>query len=259
MLAPVIGAPPDISKELTTRLTLAARERGIPVVDGKSRKAEFTVRGYLVAATDPRGSKISYIWDITDAAGKRAERISGEELIAGKAGADPWNAVDPGVLDRISQKTASELVARLPKKGGAPETAAAGATPADRTATGSTGAAETSFVIPAVSGAPGDGKKSLTEAIRKRMTSSGIKLVGGGGRNAYTLKGSVSVSPADEGKQSVRIDWQVVDPSGKRLGTVSQQNTVPGGSLDGQWGPIADAAANAAADGILKLVPGKSG
>jgi hypothetical protein len=36
---------------------------------------------------------------------------------------------------------------------------------------------------------------------------------------------------------------------------VSQQNTIPKGSLNGPWGAIADAAAGAAADGIVKLLP----
>ena len=54
-------------------------------------------------------------------------------------------------------------------------------------------------------------------------------------------------------KQNVRIDWVVLDPSGQRVGTVSQNNNVPKGSLDGPWGAIADTAAGAAADGIVKL------
>jgi hypothetical protein len=54
------------------------------------------------------------------------------------------------------------------------------------------------------------------------------------------------------------IDWQVLDPTGKKLGTVSQQNMIPRGSLNGPWGAIADAAASAAADGIIKLLPKSS-
>ena len=72
------------------------------------------------------------------------------------------------------------------------------------------------------------------------------------------LKGSVKLVETSGGKQSIRIDWQVLDPSGKKLGTVSQQNTIPKGSLNGPWGAIADAAAGAAADGIIKLLPKSS-
>ena len=58
-----------------------------------------------------------------------------------------------------------------------------------------------------------------------------------------------------DGKQPITIDWSVTDPSGKKLGTVSQKNEVPQGSLDGSWGKTADAAAAAAAQGIVKLLP----
>ena len=58
-----------------------------------------------------------------------------------------------------------------------------------------------------------------------------------------------------DGKQPIQIDWNVKDPQGKKLGTVSQKNEIPQGSLDGAWGKTADAAAAAAAQGILKLLP----
>jgi hypothetical protein len=110
-------------------------------------------------------------------------------------------------------------------------------------------------LVAPVSGAPGDGQKSLTAAIKKRLNAGGVKLTSSSGGNVYTVKGIVSLVDASGGKQSIRIDWQVIDPKGRRLGTVSQQNTIPRGSLNGPWGPIADAAAGAAADGIIKLLP----
>ena len=97
--------------------------------------------------------------------------------------------------------------------------------------------------------------KSLTAAIKKRLYAGGVKLASGQSENVYTVKGIVSLKDASGGKQSIRIDWLVLDPSGKKVGTVSQQNTIPKGSLNGPWGAIADAAAGAAADGIVKLLP----
>jgi hypothetical protein len=110
-------------------------------------------------------------------------------------------------------------------------------------------------IVSPVSGAPGDGMKSLTAAIKKRLYAKGVKLTSVQSENTYTVKGIVSLKDASGGKQSIRIDWQVIDPSGKKVGTVSQQNTIPKGSLNGPWGAIADAAAGAAADGIVKLLP----
>jgi hypothetical protein len=109
-----------------------------------------------------------------------------------------------------------------------------------------------------VDGAPGDGRRSLTTALKKKLYADGIKLANGTSTNVYTVKGYVKLTSASGGKENIRIDWQVLDPSGKRLGTVSQQNTIPKGSLNGPWGAIADAAAGAAADGIIKLLPKSS-
>ena len=112
--------------------------------------------------------------------------------------------------------------------------------------------------VPYVTGAPGDGRSSLTAAIKKKLYAGGVKLAGGSesaGRNVYTVKGVVSVTDAGGGKQTIKIDWQVLDPNGRSLGNVTQQNVIPKGSLSGPWGPIADAAAGAAASGIIKLLP----
>ena len=114
------------------------------------------------------------------------------------------------------------------------------------------------MVVAPVAGAPGDGQRSLTTALKKRLYAGGVKLANGPAANVYTVKGSVKLVETSGGKQSIRIDWQVLDPSGKKLGTVSQQNTIPKGSLNGPWGAIADAAAGAAADGIIKLLPKSS-
>ena len=46
---------------------------------------------------------------------------------------------------------------------------------------------------------------------------------------------------AKQGKQPIQIEWLVRDPQGKKLGTVSQKNEIPEGSLDGEWGKTADA------------------
>jgi hypothetical protein len=110
-------------------------------------------------------------------------------------------------------------------------------------------------LVQPVTGAPGDGQRSLTIALKKRLYAGGVKLANGTAVNVYMVKGTVKLSDTSGGKQSIRIDWQVVDPTGKKLGTVSQQNTIPRGSLNGPWGAIADAAAGAAADGIIKLLP----
>jgi hypothetical protein len=262
-LAPIVGAPPTIAKQFAQQLAAAGSDNKLTITpDGTG--SPYTLKGYLVATSEKKGAKISYILDITDTKGQRVGRVSGEQLIAGRSGADPWSGVDSAALHSLAVKIAPQISASM-SGGGSPPPAASGpqpsasasgiaAAPVARAAKGPV----TTIVAP-VSGAPGDGIKSLTAAIKKRLYAKGVKLATIQTGNTYTVKGTVSVTDGSGGKQSIRIDWQVLDPNGKRVGTVSQQNNIPKGSLDGPWGAVADAAAGAAADGIVKLLPKPSG
>lgn len=272
-LAPIIGAPPKVAQELTQDLVDAGKDRKLTLTPGNG-PADYTLRGYLVASSEKKGSKISYIWDITDAKGQRVGRVSGDEEIATRSGNDPWSGVDSTALRSIASKTTSQVAASLPSGGGGggappvassappsigPPSGSPSRQPGPSATVADTPPGEVLALVPPVSGAPGDGQKSLTAALKKRLFAGGVKLASAPARNVYTVKGSVTLADGDGGKQSIRIDWQVLDPSGRRLGTVSQQNMIPKGSLNGPWGAIADAAAGAAADGIIKLLPRSSG
>jgi hypothetical protein len=265
-VAPIIGTTPQVAQELSDALVVAGKERGLTLLP-EGGKANYTLRGYLVATSEGKSSKITYIWDVNDAQGSRVARVSGEEVIAGRSGADPWAGVDSAAVRSIAGKTASQLAASMPRGRGGSASSVAAVSDGAPASTASTASAPSprvaspkaaGVVVAPVSGAPGDGQRSLTTALKKRLYAGGVKLANGPAVNVYMVKGSVSLADASGGKQSIRIDWQVLDPSGKKLGTVSQQNMIPKGSLNGPWGAIADAAAGAAAAGIIKLLPKSS-
>lgn len=269
VVAPIIGTTPQVAQEMTDALVAAGKDRKLTLLpDGG--KAGYTLRGYLVATSEGKGSKIAYIWDVNDAEGSRVVRVSGEEVIATRSGNDPWSGVDSAAIRSIAGKTTSQLAASLSRGGGGSASSVAAAPdsspgPSPGPATTASAASPSvaspkaaGVLVSPVSGAPGDGQRSLTTALKKRLYAGGVKLANGTAVNVYMVKGSVSLTDASGGKQSIRIDWQVLDPNGKKLGTVSQQNTVPQGSLNGPWGAIADAAAGAAASGIIKLLPKSS-
>jgi hypothetical protein len=97
----------------------------------------------------------------------------------------------------------------------------------------------------------------LASALQRELSGKGI-TVGAKSASAYRVEGTVTLGAAKEGKQPIQIEWLVRDPQGKKLGTVSQRNEIPEGSLDGPWGKTAEQAAGAAAQGILKLLPQKA-
>ncbi len=283
--APVIGAPAAISTKMNERLIAAAGQSNVPV--GSSNEADYTIRGYLVAASDPNGTKLSYIWDITDKTGKRAKRFQGDELIEGKKGGDPWALVDDQAIDRIAVSTAGKIsewmsgananaapvatsnvvapapavTASAPQQEPVQETRSAGvlsaqaAEPPVSSEQPAAAQGPVVAIVPPVTGAPGDGQTSLTSAMRRHLESAGVKLVDGNPPNAYLVKGSVQLGASDAGQQPITIRWLVVDPSGKTMEkAVVQRNKVPEGSLNGTWGQIADLAASEAAKSVARLI-----
>jgi hypothetical protein len=270
-IAPIIGAPDAVGRQLSAQLSSAVEKQRIAVAKVPTDRADYTLRGYVVAAREKAGIKVSYIWDVTDPTGKRVNRITGEELAGTAEMRDPWAAVTPQLVQTIAGKTASSLGVWLPNPPSPAQAAAASgqsaamvaAQPAPiapvstaATTTGSLGReGAIAAIVPSVTGAPGDGAVSLTSALQQELSRNGIALADRASPAAYRVEGKVTMGEGKDGKQPIQIEWDVKDPQGKLLGTVSQKNEIADRSLDGSWGKTADLAAAAAAQGILKLLP----
>jgi hypothetical protein len=118
-------------------------------------------------------------------------------------------------------------------------------------------AAETAgpFAYVSVAGAPGDGEQALAAALNRQLAARGLKPATAFQASVYEVQGTVRVAPAARGKQTVTIIWVVLDPAGTQLGITRQRKDVRKGSLDKKWGAAANAAAAAAAEDIVKLIP----
>ena len=283
----VVGPPDHLGKQLHQEFASALGVQRIAVA-GKDERADYHLRPYVLAAKEKAGTKVSYVMDVTDPTGKRVNRFTGEEVVASGASKDSWAAITPTVAQAIASKATGSFVSWLPSAqpaiasnaperkappsgvGGEKDDVAAapppkGTKPSARVAAGGPSAAPTtgsitkdgnvSALVPTVTGAPGDGSAALTAAIQRELQSKGIALASRPAASAYRVEGAVTLGQPSEGKQAIQIEWIVKDPQGKKLGTVSQKNDIPEGSLDGTWGRTADQAAGAAAQGILKLLP----
>ena len=276
-LAPVIGAPDAVSRQIGEQIVQSAERQRITLINDRDAKGDYTLRGYIVASKDRSQTKVSYIWDLTDPTGKRVHRVTGEEMAPAGTAKDPWSAVTGAVTQIIADKTATQLAtwiaahrpagappvagsvsppdspqpvaAAAPAASPAPEQAAARTTTASLPSSGDVAA-----IVPTVAGAPGDGNTALSSALQRELSRQGVTMANRPGAS-YRIEGKVVLAAGQGGKQTIQIDWLVRDPQGRSLGTVSQKNEIPEGSLDGTWGNTADAAAGAAAQGILKLLP----
>jgi hypothetical protein len=106
-----------------------------------------------------------------------------------------------------------------------------------------------------VAGAPGDGEQALAAALGRRLSALGVKQATAFESDVYDVQGTVRVSSAPGGKETVTIIWVVLAPDGTQLGVTRQTKEVKKGSLDKKWGGAADAAAVAAASDIVQLLP----
>jgi hypothetical protein len=103
-----------------------------------------------------------------------------------------------------------------------------------------------------VDNAPGDGREALRLAVLQALTFNGIKR--DDVNPDVTLTCEMIITPADANQENVGIVWHATDRSGKELGTVRLDNTIPVGTLDGPWGPTAFSIADAALNDLLRLL-----
>ena len=292
VLSTIVGPPDPLGKQLHQEFSSALEKQRIAVVAGNDQGADFHLRPYILAAKEKSGTKINYVLDVSDTAGKRVNRFTGEEVVPGNAARDSWSAITPAVAQSVAARASGAFAAWVPNartaniassssppsegpsksepKGEAkltppatpksPRPAAkqdiAATQPSAPPTTGSIDrSGPVTALVPAVAGAPGDGSSSLTAAIKRELQAKGVALSDRASASAYRVEGAVTLGEPREGKQAIQIEWVVKDPAGKRLGTVSQKNDIPEGSLDGAWGRTADQAAGAAVQGIFKLLP----
>lgn len=265
-LGPIAGAPANVTSELAGLLTASIQKAQLPLAQTAEQPHDYVVKGFLVATAEKTdNTKLVYEWHVVNKAGAIVHKILGERLVPGKNKQNVWAVVSKDALTGVADITATKLATFLPvhetfkpiEQPVAQAPAAGGRTDVGPVGNLTQGvkAQPVLAMIPAVAGAPGDGQAALTNAIQAELGRRGVKLAAGGQKGSHTVQGIVQMGAPVDGKQAIKIEWQVLDGNGRRIGTVSQSNTIPQGSLDGKWGKTAELAAAAAAEGIIRLLP----
>ncbi|MFZ0571523.1 MAG: hypothetical protein WCD20_06240 [Rhodomicrobium sp.] len=280
------GVPQKYAAKVNEQLMASIKAKGVQIVDAKD--AQYIIKPKYAAVPEPKhGTKVTYDIEVTDKAGNKIRSIGGEEIVSAKHGGDSWNHVTEDGVQRAAAKSATDVTAWIDNPN-APAAAVASAAPAPaapvkvaahtapKAAPAQTaslaaavvapaatpakhkapaGPAEVVAVVPSVTGAPGDGKTALAEAMKRALKQQGIKLASAAKAGTYKIQGQVELGAAANGQQPITIRWVVVDPAGKQMEkTVVQNNKIVAGSLDGAWGETADQAAGAAASEVTKLL-----
>jgi hypothetical protein len=110
-----------------------------------------------------------------------------------------------------------------------------------------------SFLIKPVHGAPSNGNEALTAALKSALRDRDLTISEDPRQAGFVIDGEVDTGQPVNGRQYVRIIWRVNTVTGEEVGKAVQENTVVAGSLDGEWGHVAEAVSHAAVRGIKDL------
>jgi hypothetical protein len=234
-IAPVEGEPAAVAATLAAAVASALLKRDIPASDKTTSLGSYQLYGRVAEARPQRGkASLTAYWRLYDATG----RTVGEHSARLEGEAREWESGNAPAIERLAGLSAEGLAPLIEEE--APVEAAAGG--------------HTRIAIREISGAPGDGATSLAAAVAGVLRRQDLAIVENGQPADLYLDGEVSVTPVKANQQHVRILWHVGRAGGAEIGTVGQENDVPGGILDGPWGDLAYSVAIAAGDGLMQLV-----
>ena len=109
-----------------------------------------------------------------------------------------------------------------------------------------------------VTGAPGDGDRSLATQIRIKLTELGLVVQDTDTGADYKLAAQVATAPGANGTVRVELQWIVSDAKSER-GRIVQINEVPVRTVQPYWGDTAVAVATEAAAGVRQVITNASG
>jgi hypothetical protein len=234
-IAPIEGDPPAIAEKLTAAVASALLKHDIPASDTTTSLGSYQLYGRVAEDRSSQGNAaVTAYWRLYNARGETV----GEHSARVDAEAGALEAGDAKAVEQLAGVSADGLAPMLEEE--APVEAAA--------------AGRTRVAIGDIKGAPGDGATSLAAAVAAILKRQDLTIVEKGRPADLTIDGEVSVTPAKPHQQHVKILWHVGRAGGGEIGTVGQENDVPGGILDGPWGDLAYSVAMAAGDGLMQLV-----
>lgn len=110
------------------------------------------------------------------------------------------------------------------------------------------------ILVGPVTGAPGDGNAALHRAIVAALLTADVSITEDRRQANLMLAGQVGLTASPDNQDKVLIIWRVLTMDGFEIGRATQENTVPGGSLNGAWGDQAGKVAAAALVGIERIL-----
>ncbi|MBT3237783.1 MAG: hypothetical protein HOK06_03890 [Rhodospirillaceae bacterium] len=233
----VSGPAVPMAKLLTTSVVEGLREHDVVATEKKDDISLYVLNGRAEANwTDTRVPFVMLIyWTLKDIAGNQVGTYT-----QGIRGARwKWEYGDPLIIRAVGRGAAKPISSMIAEE----------ETPSLPVLLMGAG-----MLVNQVQGAPGSGNKALTAAIKSALGKLDVLITDDKRQAKVQLSGTVTVQAQGNDRDRVGIVWLVTTPDGFEVGRATQENTVPSGSLDGDWDEQAGRIASAAVAGIERIL-----
>jgi hypothetical protein len=220
-IQPIGGMTEAASDVLRAAIKEKLFERNVPSGIDTGSTYQYRLIGAVAAEPEPKLMiRMQITWRLFDPAGRELDRfvqsVEAEHL--------SWVIHEQNLMNKIAEVVAGEIAPSVQ----------------DEEVEQARTVEEVVIFSDNVTGAPGTGDKDLTISMRAALRRIGFQLTETEAEAAYLVQGEVAVTPEGERSEKVSIRWHLVRTSdGELLGTVTQNNKIPAGALDGRWGAIA--------------------
>ena len=227
---PIDGPSVPLARLLAESVTAGLQALKVPATIAWPSTSRFVLKGRAEAnRTDPEVPFIVLIhWTLTDRSGQAMNTFT-----QGVRGTwVQWEYGDPKIIRSVGSGAAKSIAAILGDEG-AP----------------GPGPLKTGLLVRPVQGAGG---VSLTRAIEDALRAADVSITEDTRQAALVLEGRVATAAPLGGRQTITIVWTVSTTDGDQVGRVTQENTVPDGSLASA--AEAEKVARAAVEGITAIL-----
>lgn len=241
----VAVAPPDgpalpMARLLAEAAARSLTKRGIPAhalknAENSPGDAVYLLRGRAVRNLDDARVRYTVLihWTLIDRKGV----VVGRTVQGVATPWRQWEYGDPKVIRFVGRGVVQPVVAMIDARRKA-------MLPSEPLGAG--------FIFSGVDGAPGDGNRTLSQAMIAALRARDILITSDPRQAAFSIHGQVRVV-RQGARDHVTIVWRVRTVSDQRVGQAVQDNTIAVGALDGAWGSKADMIAKAGARGIVRI------
>lgn len=235
--------PPDSTPEGRAQaeaLVRALEEQEVPALVSDAHAFGYVIEGEMRDAA--KGQIVRWTLKAPDG----TEAANADQPVI----APPPGREGPVLMKRAAMPAATMLARPLDDPDAVPTRAAPQMAAEDKRPTAS--------ILP-LHGLPGDGDKTLAEALKRALGRAGLRVTDDGGD--YVVEGRISVTPGRPGEDLVGVAWIVRSGAAgnSELGRINQDGAVPRGRLSQSWGTMARDIAEGGAAGVAQVVLADTG